>query len=241
MQNSSINEQIKISSGAAGARKMASSSQADLGEVNALRGKVDDLTTKIGNREDEASKIEAAISSSDSAASADLESIPDLAGKTVADLTAASKEIKAQINRYKEEAETNKLLAELTEYEDYANKNKEAYEGSLSSFADQAQQMMKEDPEHADLLKQAFKYQAKVGKEGIEFWNKEANFWNSEISKGAPSSEQRQELAALYDEIFATENQINDSFGSGKKDDQNTMRNYLSSLQDKVTALRSSL
>lgn len=237
MQNTSINEQIKISSGAS-SRPSAASNQASAIDIEALRSKVDDLTSKIATREDEATKIESAIGSKGS--SADFEDIPELAGNSVADLTAAAKEIRSQIDRYKEEAESNKLLAELAEYEDYSNKNKDAYQSTLESFATQTQQMIKEDPEHAGVLKQAFKYQAQVGKEGMEFWDKEAKFWNGEISKGSPNPEHKQELANLYNEIFATENQINDLFGSGKKEDKDRMKNYLSSLHDKVAALRSS-
>lgn len=239
MQNTSINEQIKISTGSQ-ARPSSSTNQASAIDVETLRSKVDDLSSKIATREDEASKIESAIGSNDASSSTDLENIPELAGNSVADLTAAAKEIRSQIDRYKEEAESNKLLAELTEYEDYSNKNKDAYQSTLENFAGQTQQMMKEDPEHAGILKQAFKYQAQVGKEGMEFWDKEAKFWNGEISQGSPSPEHKQELANLYNEIFATENQINELFGSGKKEDKDRMKNYLSSLQDKVATLRSS-
>lgn len=204
-------------------------------QVTALRARALELEQGIAKDETEISSLQSAALT-DKSVEKEISTIR----KDLADKLTVFDSLRAQIEQLKPELESDKVVAKISDHLDFAQKNKEAYEDVLKFFAQETKEMIGENPTREDLLKMGFIHQARAGKEGAQFWGDQVEFWNAELAQGAPPEGIKDELAALYDQVFTLENQITDSFGSGAKEKQETAKSSLEEVKGKIAALRGS-
>lgn len=209
-------------------------------DVMASADQVAALRTRAQELEQGIAVTETQLSSIQSAAVTDKKLEKEIATITqdLSDQLSVFEGLRAQIAALKPGIGSDKIVAKMQEREAFANENKEAYEKVIHLFLQETKEMIGENPERQDLLKMGFINQAKVGKEGVEFWAKQVAYWQDEMKQGIPADAVKVEIAGLYEKIFELENRVTDLFGSGKKDEQNSAKSELDDVKGKIAALR---
>ncbi len=236
MQTNNINEKTQITSNSS--RPQQASAAVSSGELAAVRDKLKNLEKEIPAQEASLSKNEGLLASYQSGDESFL-AAEGITKQQINALNTVTTGLKQQITASRSEAESYQLLATVVEYQDYAEKNQSAYENVLTSIAPEVKQEMASDDKHSGLLKEQFKHQVKTGREAMEFWGTEKKFWDGELKAGPAQAETKGKLADLYDQVFILENQINDRFGGGSKDEKDGLKSQLAKAKDQISALHS--
>ncbi len=236
MQTNNINEKTQVASSSS--RPQQASAAVSSSDIAAIRDKLKTLEANIPLQEATLDQDETLLGSYQTMDKATLK-LENITQQDIDDLNSITSKLKDEVDKFRAEAGSYQLMATVSEYQDYAEKNQSAYETVLTNIAPEVKQEMASDDQHSGLIKEQFKYQVKTGKEAMEFWGDEKNFWDSELKAGPVQTDSKAKLADLYDKVFLLENQINSLFGGSSKDEKDGLKSELSKVKDEVTAVRS--
>ncbi len=236
MQTNGVNEQTKIAGSES--RPQKASTAVSSSDLAALRDKLKTLGQNIASQESLLGEDEAlqATYSTEDKATLELEGVTK---QVIDDLDATTGKLRDQINESSSESESTELMVAASEHFAIADENQTAYESTLKELAPAIKQEMQDDEQHSGSIQQQFKYQVKVGREAMEFWGDEKKFWDTELKAGPADSANKDQILSLYDQASKLETQINNLFGSGSKDEKDSLKAQLTAVKNQVSAVRS--
>lgn len=236
MKTSHLTEPVKVAD--TKARPSQEADSASSSELATLRSKVISIEKNIPTQTAQLSKNEGLLATYQSGDKALLEA-EGISKQQINALATVTAELKQQINTSRSELQSYELIAKAAEYQTHASENGAAYETVVKALAPEIKQEMTSDDQHSGLIKEQFKYQVKTGQEAMAFWGNEKNFWTEQIAAGGTKPENKEKVAALYDQVFALETQINSLFGSSAKEEKEGLKSKLSAVKNEVSAIHS--
>ncbi len=236
MQTNNINETKQVASSSS--RPQQASTKVSSSDIAAVRDKLKTLEANIPVQEATLDQDEGLLGSYQSMDKSSLK-LENITQQDIDDLSSITSKLKDEVDKSRAEAGSYQLMATVTEYQDYAEKNQSAYETVLTNIAPEVKQEMASDDQHSGLIKEQFKYQVKTGREAMQFWGDEKNFWDGELKAGPAETNSKGKLADLYDKVFLLENQINSLFGGNSKDEKDGLKSQLAKAKDEISAVRS--